>query len=312
MSSDHIEAGPELLERGALSRTRLWYESLRQQSRLISRTSPDITSSQFRTRVRALQRIDEPVFILGCPRSGTTYLGTLLAELRDSTYIFEPQILKYYVRLLMQNRAGRVHALAVYKLGLRSLVLAGPGHGPRPIEKNPNHVFVVDQLLSMFPNARFVIITRDGRDVAVSLREKPWHRADSVGVEREPAGYLSGPFPHFYIESDREDEYRRTSDIHRCIWIWRRHQEVVEQLRQRDDLSQHHIRYEELVARPNETLEGLCDFLATSNDSQSAVLARAMTGRTSSVGRWRDALTDAELRTIDEEAGDLLRSLGYD
>lgn len=303
---------PELLERNLLSRARLWYESIKQQARLISQNSPDITSSPMSTRLAAMRPITNPVFILGCPRSGTTYLGTLMAELRDSTYIYEPQILKYYVRLIRQGMVSNRHAAALYRLGLRSLVMAGPGHGHRPIEKNPNHVFAVDHLRSVFPKARFVVITRDGRDVAVSLNEKPWHRADATGTGREPAGYLNGPFPHFYIEPERADEYRKTSDIHRCIWIWRQHQEEVERLRSRSDLAQHHIRYEDLVLRPTKTVDDLCDFLTVSDESRKAVHGRAKSGRSSSVGRWQDVLGLADQDVIEREAGNLLRQLKYD
>ncbi len=312
MTATPTKNEPELLERSALSRGRLWYESARQQSRLITRNSPDVMSSRWETRLKALHSVTEPLFIIGCPRSGTTYLGTLMAELRDSTYIYEPQILKYYVRLVRQGKVSRRHAAAVYRLGLRSLVIAGPGHGPRPIEKNPNHVFAVEYLQAAFPGARFVIITRDGRDVAVSLNEKPWHRADAVGTGREPAGYMNGPFPHFYIEPERADEYRQTSDIHRCIWIWRRHQEEVERLRRQSDISQHHVRYEDLVLQPSATLDGLCDFLSVTDESRQAVHRRAMSGRSSSVGRWQDVLDSGDLHVIEREAGALLRQLNYD
>lgn len=311
MTTDIIAEQPVLLERDTLSRAKLWYESLQQQAKLIDANSPNVSTSRLKVRAKALGPLRQPVFVLGCPRSGTTYLGTLLSELRDSTYIYEPQILKYYVRLVRQAKVTSLHADAIYRLGLRSLVMAGPGHGARPIEKNPNHVFAVEHLKSVFPDARFVVITRDGRDVAVSLNEKPWHRADAIGSGREPGGYLNGPYPHFYIEPDRADEYIQTSDIHRCIWIWRQHQEEVERVRHSDDINQLHIRYEDLVLKPSETVDVLCDFLDASSESRSAVHQRARSGRSSSVGRWRDVLDQADMQVVDKEAGELLRHLGY-
>lgn len=311
MNSPPNGVEPAVLERGILSRGKLWVESMQQQSRFIDRYSPEVDTSRIATRLRSLRSIDRPVFILGCPRSGTTYLGSLLAEMRDSTYIYEPQILKYYVRLVRDEFAGPRHASLLYRAALHSLVLAGPGHGPRPVEKNPNHVFSVDYLCNIFPDALFVMITRDGHDVAVSLKEKPWHRADAVGTGREPAGYLKGPYPHFYIEPDRADEYTATSDIHRCIWIWRRHQEEVETHRSRTDIAQHQIRYEDLVTRPRRTIDGLCDFLDVSHESRDAIHHKAGSGHTSSVGRWRDVLSTDEVTVVRAEAGSLLKELGY-
>ena len=108
---------PEVLDRGALSKARLWYESVRQQSRLIGTYSPDVSTSRAGTRLGSLRPLEDPIFVLGCPRSGTTYLGGLMAEVRDSTYIFEPQILKYYVRLVVQGKVSQRHASTVYRQG---------------------------------------------------------------------------------------------------------------------------------------------------------------------------------------------------
>ena len=52
---------------------------------------------------------------------------------------------------------------------------------PRYGNKTPRHVIFTPQLAAMFPEARFVHIVRDGRDVALSLlevdRDMPYVRA---------------------------------------------------------------------------------------------------------------------------------------
>lgn len=48
-------------------------------------------------------------------------------------------------------------------------------HGkPRWGDKTPHYVHHIDQLLEIWPDARFVILVRDGRDVALSLRRMPF------------------------------------------------------------------------------------------------------------------------------------------
>src|SRR5690349_22780473 len=48
-------------------------------------------------------------------------------------------------------------------------------HGkPRWADKTPHYVHHVDHLLQVWPDARFVILVRDGRDVALSLKRMPF------------------------------------------------------------------------------------------------------------------------------------------
>lgn len=267
------------------------------------------------TRLLAVGPVRRPVFVLGSPRSGTTYLGTLLSAIPGASYYFEPPILKYYARLVYQGEVSTRRARRLYSWVFRVLRLVAPGRGLRVIEKNPNHTWIAETLATFFPDARFVMIIRDGRDTALSLLEKPWHREDSVGSGRfEPGGYPYGPYPHFYIERDRCDEYSSTDDITRCAWVWRRHTEEL--LRLQKSLppgSWHLLRYEELLTNPDRTLDELLSFLeADTPESRLAVNEAAATGHRGSIGRWRKQLSDADVEKVNREAGTLLRRLEYE
>jgi hypothetical protein len=206
-------------------------------------------------------------------------------------------------------------AARFYRWGLRTLLLTAPGRGRRIVEKNPTHTWIAEVLHRIFPDALFVVITRDGRDVAVSLAEKPWHRRDGLRLaKREPGGYVYGPYPHFYIEPARAAEYTGTSDIHRCIWIWRRHAEETERLAASLPAGvQIHLRYEALIHQPEETLDRLLRFLGeTDDESRTRVLQAAARGHASSIGRWKDTLGPADLEAVEREAGGMLRKLGYE
>lgn len=270
--------------------------------------------SRWRTRSRALGAIRRPVFILGCPRSGTTFLGSLLGTLPAVSYYFEPPLLKYYTRLIYEGKVGLDDVRRVYSLVFRSLRFAVPGNGPRIVEKNPNHTWVAETLLKVFPDARFVLIERDGRDTALSLMKKPWHLRESAGcMQREPGGYLYGPHPHFYIEQERRQEYESASDLHRCIWIWRRHSEELMRLGSAlPEESRFELRYEALV---QDTQSSLGQLLAFLKEDDPISLGRATeagkAASSASIGRWKNRLDAGDLDLIEREAGECLRALGY-
>jgi hypothetical protein len=232
----------------------------------------------------------------------------------EATYFFEPPIMKYYARLIYEGRVSFPQVRRFYHLGFRSLLLAAPGSGPRIVEKNPNHTWVAETLLAVFPTAQFVVIVRDGRDTALSLSEQPWHQRDSLGSgKREPGGYSYGPYPHFYIEPERAGEFATTSDFHRCVWIWRRHTEEIERLRNAlPSRSWHELRYETLIEEPNEVLDELLSFLGEETTvARRALHDAARSEHRRSIGRWRSHLTREDLAVVAAEAGPLLRRLGY-
>lgn len=289
---------------------RKWQETIT-FSRLMQ---PDDLPGRWQTRLRSLGPIRRPVFVLGSPRSGTTYLGTLMAAIPGASYFFEPPMLKYYSRLVYEGEVSTAKTRRLYSWVFRVLRLTAPGRGPRVIEKNPNHTWIAETLLEAFPDARFVMIIRDGRDTALSLFEKPWHRADSVGSgRREPGGYEYGPSPHFYIEPDRRDEYRTADDLTRCAWVWRRHTEEIVRLQEALPAgSWHTMRYEELLTDTEETLHRMLSFLEVDTpETWGSISEAAAAGHRASIGRFRDKLTDEQVETVERDAGALLRSLGY-
>ena len=292
---------------------RKWKTTLARAKKQVRPYRENSAARRLATRIRSLRPIKSPVFILGCPRSGTTFLGSVMESIPSSSYYFEPPILKYYSRLVFEGRMSAAATRRIYAKAFHALLLAAPGNGPRIIEKNPKHTWIARRLLQVFPDAKFIFIHRDGRDVALSLLAKPWHRRDSVGQgKREPGGYLYGPYPHFYIESHRHQEYEDTTDYHRAIWIWRRYAEEMEKLR--DELPepcQFHLRYEELVRQPEQVVRPLVRFLDEPDDVLQSIMTVADQGHAGSVGKWKTQLGEEEHAATRSEAGEMLRFLGY-
>ena len=62
-------------------------------------------------------------------------------------------------------------------------------------DKNPSYVKHVDYLLQLFPNARCIFITRDGRDVALSWMNTPFGTRADIGRRRPLEGNHGVPGP---------------------------------------------------------------------------------------------------------------------
>lgn len=259
-------------------------------------------------------RLERPIFIVGAPRSGTTFLGECLAVIPEVSYHFEPVLTKAAGRHVFEGNWGLTKSRLVFG-GVYRLLLQLHGDGDlRFAEKTPQNCFLIAFLARAFPDAYFVHIVRDGRDAALSYSKKPWLLASSAAAgTREAGGYLNGPHARYWVEPHRRAEFESTTDFHRCIWAWRLHTEAA--LQQRTQLRPeryHELRYEDLVARPIDESRRLLTFLEITDRPSVERFEEAVQRRSdTSVGRWRTELTPAQLREVDLEAGRLLSDLGY-
>jgi hypothetical protein len=194
--------------------------------------------------------------------------------------------------LLVQRKTGlttiqerlRVCAMIVSKPQKRSgAVLSG--------FKFSGHRF--DDGLLMFPNASFVYILRDPRDIVVSMREREFDRTLS----------------------------QVTDD-------WNRHLHSFEEFAEKHPKQAVLIRYEDLVSLPNQAIEKIFSVLPV--DPEPAVYdfqnskATVLNSRhpntenlkkgffTDSIGRWKGKLESADVTAIEHDCGhDMLRH-GYE
>lgn len=255
-----------------------------------------------------------PIFIVGSPRSGTTFLGQCLAALSEVSYHFEPPITKMAASYIYQNRWNFSKASFFYRQAYGWLMrLHFDGH-LRFAEKTPQNCFILSFLYRVFPDSQFIHIIRDGRDAALSHSQKPWLQAALANSgQRETGGHLYGPYARFWVEPDRRPEFETTTDLHRCIWAWRRHTEsALAQARRLPPAHYHELHYEALMANPHAAAERLLDYLRISSPGSRRRFFEAVAqANPQSVGRWRAGLTDPQLEQIEAEAGPLLKRLGY-
>ena len=262
-----------------------------------------------------IPNLKKPIFIVGAPRSGTTFLGSCLAALPEISYHFEPVATKAAARHIYQGDWGKIQGKLFYR-AVYGWLMCKYGDGDlRFAEKTPRNCFILDFLLQTFPDAKFIHIIRDGRDAALSYSKKPWLQASQAksGL-KEPGGYYFGPYARFWVELERVKEFESTSDIHRCIWAWRRHTTSALTASSRIPNHQYHeIRYETLVTNPATVAEEILNFLAISDSfSCEKFQQKVACAKPDSVAQWQKELSLKQLAKIEEEAGDLLRQLGYE
>lgn len=267
-----------------------------------------------RLRASLAPSLRRPVFVVGAPRSGTSFLGRCLGALPELSYHFEPAATQRAAQYVYLDQWPFERARRFYRTAYRWLLRLHLDGDLRYADKSPRNCFLLSFLHQAFPDAQFIHIIRDGRDAALSHSKKPWMQAAAAASgEQGVGGHAFGPYARFYIEADRARAFEATSDYHRCIWTWRRHVEHALHAKEQLPASQYHeIRYEGLVRTPTEEGHRLLDYLGIAAPaSRRRLLDRAQTAHADSVGAWRDELSDVQRQTAQEEAGTLLRTLGY-
>jgi hypothetical protein len=239
-----------------------------------------------------LGREERLVFVVGCPRSGTTFVGRAIGRLPG--FVDFGEVTPWKAALPTGPSADELRTI------LERIRRIGLAWGLRGVEQTPETAHVLDAALEAYPEALSVHVVRDGRDVVCSLLERGWLNATSEG--RDDARLPYGAEPRFWVEPERRDEFAQVSDARRCAWAWRRYGEAVRAAGAGDRLLE--IRYEGLA--------GVADRLAGFLDSDVTATHRTMDGfRDSSIGRWRNDLTPEQLADVEAEAGPLLAELGY-
>lgn len=260
------------------------------------------------------QNLNDPIFLIGSPRSGTTFLGNCLGTLPEVSYYSEPIVIKAATRYVYEGFWKFKKAQWFYYNIYRFLLCINSNERLRFCEKTPRNSLIVPFLSRSFPRVQFIHIIRDGRDCTVSHSKKPWFQAAMVDSgRREPGGYLYGPFARFWVEPHRRNEFEKTSDLHRCIWNWRVYnQHALAAAKKLSKKRYLQVRYELLANNPDHESQRILNFLNISSPTSCALFIGAMkNARSDSIGRWRTELSPLQIETVQKEAGHLLRDLGY-
>ncbi|WP_214109448.1 sulfotransferase family protein [Acrocarpospora catenulata] len=273
---------------------------------------------------------DRPIFVIGCPRSGTTLLQLMLHSHPRIAVPPETRFLvpAYYSRRkygdmrlpgnrralaewIATGRETKFRELGLDRAGYVAEATEGPGSlgsvigtvfrdyaarfgKPRWGDKRPSYFKHVDILLRLFPDAQFVHLIRDGRDCVASLKEMPWYHLSSFHAM---ANWAEA------IDFGRRTAARLPAG------------------------SYHELRYEDLTAEPERELQRLCGFLGEEYDpamceprhvAEVAVPAHKVWHSnthgevtTARSGSWSQRLDPWEISLCETVLGERLTTAGY-
>jgi len=108
-------------------------------------------------------RVPSPIFVAGCGHSGTSLLVRVLgAHSRLCAVPFESQFALKWPELCEASCGFFARC---------DTLTRGVGKA-RWVEKTPRHIYRVGEILRYFPEGKVVLMLRDGRDVACSIRDR--------------------------------------------------------------------------------------------------------------------------------------------
>jgi hypothetical protein len=270
--------------------------------------------------------VEAPFFVVGCPRSGTTLLRNLLRSHPNLTLPseshFVPSLFAVWgdpgdarAARRLAARILRLHWVRSWELGLAPAALADCRRyrelverlyrayarrqgKPRWGDKTPAYALELATLDRIFPDARFIHVVRDGREVALSLMRTAFGPQNPYTAAR----------------------------------YWRRH--VVAARHDGEPLGATRyleVRYDDLVGQTEPTLRRVCDFLGEPFDaavltptpmvhSTRAKIFGPRVGRhvsdtavvAGNTGKWRREMPAADLDLFEVVAGDALETFGYE
>lgn len=280
-------------------------------------------------------------FVVGMNRSGTTLLRMMLDSHPDLTIPPETHFVPDVIKAMRQDGAGPDDALAAMKqhrewpdfgfsdeqvlaqirgqerltpgTAVRSfyeLYMAQQGK-PRWGEKTPRYVTKMPMIEHVIPEARFIHVIRDGRDVALSVLDRTVRELSAADVARRwkrkiRRAQRTAPHVRHYTEVRYEDlitdtagELRRICEFIELPWD--------EQL----------LSYYE---RSGQRLEEMKRELPATGHQRTLTVEQRMATHAMTtkppdaerVQRWKRQMSDADREAFEEVAGELLAELGYE
>lgn len=259
------------------------------------------------------------VFIIGSPRSGTTWLHSILGDHSAVASIAPVELTHFsnYLPALMDRWDAQKKNLAegitqglpaiwsdeeflefIYSFTAKvyGKVLDRNPSATHIVDKHPNYSNYTDLILRLYPDAKFIHVIRDGRDVVISSK----------------SAKARANFMH--------------DDVSEMAQKWIR---FIGNSRKLHSHSEHYfeVKYEEMLAEPATWLMKILEFCKLSNDSalvadlvsrnsiQNKPVSSVNTGidhlRNNKKALYVQQLTLEERYIFDVIAGPLMRELGY-
>lgn len=241
--------------------------------------------------------VEKPVFILGTGRSGSTILGIVLSMHRHVGYLNEPKAMWHLIHPNEDVIGNYSSADAKYRLTAEDATDAmrqrahrlfgaylASTFSQRVVDKYPELIFRVDFVRTLFPDARFIFLVRNGWDTCHSIATWSERLGVRVNGERHDWWGVADRKWHLLVKQLVEPElvfaecaseikhFDRHLDRAMVEWIVT----MREGLRLMETLPDavYLLRFEELTSQPDATLARLCDFCELPRDARFLDYAR--------------------------------------
>ncbi len=289
---------------------------------------------------RADARREPAVFIVGMNRSGTTLLRMMLDAHPQLTIPPETHFVPDLIKAVREDGSTPESALEAMKSArewgdfgfsdeemltrLRALPKLKPGAAvrtfyeaymqqqgkPRWGEKTPTYVQKMKLIQKALPEARFVHVIRDGRDVALSVLDRTVRDLTAGDVGRRWKKKITkaredAPSLEYYTEIRYEDLILDTEPVLRRV------AEFID-LPWDDAMLSYHERSADRLKEMARALPA--DGRAKELSVERRMKTHEMTTKPPSadrVARWRTQMSAEQRGGFEAEAGDLLKQLGY-
>lgn len=256
----------------------------------------DLTSLQMKGV--PVRTIETPIFLTGSERSGTTLLRLMLDHHPQIAFNLESEFLVTgisatgafpdmadYRRTLRENRVFRHSRFAIrddldYPALMNDFLRQKLERDRKPVVGATVH-YAFSRLKYVWPEAKYIYMLRDGRDVAASIVEMGWAGNAFIGA-------------NWWLEAEREWEELRAS-LAPNRWL--------------------EVRYEELIRSPAAQLARICDFAGVAFSERMfdyAQTSRYSLPDPSQGGKWRRKMAPGEIRLLEARMGPQLAARGYE
>jgi len=267
------------------------------------------------------------VFLVGCPRSGTTLLQEMLNA--HPSIALAPEL--FYIRNYI-NHPEQIGPLASIEnrqklaedivnqhwfpklywetQNFKEWILSkGKSHkrvyrglleqyGSRKSaqwigDKTPNNILYIQQIVDLFPNARFIHIVRDPRAVVNSWKKVPWTTGSRTGDAK----------------------------------VWRKYNKAIFSVPSNIRSKIYTVIYKELLTHPKKELTGICHFLSldyteemesyTAMESSFEIKKEPWKAKANRppdpnrINSWKNSLTKTEITAIESITTPLMRKWNY-
>ena len=233
--------------------------------------------------------VKKPIFILGTGRSGTTILGIVLSMHREVGYLNEPKAIWHLIhphedvignysqndakyRLTAEDATDQMQRRAVQMFGAYLTTT----RSERLVDKYPELIFRTGFVRALFPDACFIFLVRNGWDTCQSIAtwskrlgvHRNGEKHDWWGVEdrkwRLMVEQLVKTDPVLSEIADEVKHLDRHLDRAAVEWIVTMRAGI--RLMETSSDCTHLVRFEDLTAKPDETLSALSDFCELPTD----------------------------------------------